>query len=364
MQLTSVKFGNNQVGNYGGDIIGPKGIRSVNISWSVSSNPYFQDNVLITAGIISESNDTIFIKNQTKDNNLNIPYLSPGKYKLIIRTYKNNQLNYILTKTIIVPKLLTEKVWFWSLLALTITLIPFLILLNISKLKRRDAEYKLKIENVKRNQDSFRIKSLSNFFNPHFINNTLHWIQSKYRKDEETATMIDSLARNVELIYQNIQLGTIYHSLKKELELVDNYLSIQQVRFSHMLEINILVDDTLNSTALFVPSMLLQLHVENAVDKGIRYRKGAGVISIYIKDDDPNLKIYINDDGIGRHSFHAPLEKRNGSTKVMDELINILNDYNNSKITVEYNDLIIDRKYGTSVMINIPKKFTYEIEKI
>jgi len=364
LSLVSIKIGGTDVDPASDKITGPKGQRSLDITWAAAGNHHFQNNVFATILVLTEKNDTVFFKNQTKDKTFNLPHLSPDTYRLIIKGYKNNQLSTVLEKNILIPKLLSERASFWAVMAIVLTLIPFLLILNISRARRKQAEYDLTLEKAKRNQDSYRIKSLSNFFNPHFINNTLHWLQSKYRKDAETATMIDSLASNVELLYQNMQHGTAFHSLKKELELVDNYLAIQQVRFDHMLIINRNVDSNLIINNIPVPSMLLQIHVENAVEKGIRNRAGAGLLSICVADDRENINITIEDDGRGRTNISPDDDGRKGSTQVMNDLIAILNSYNKSKITVLYDDHIIDRKYGTRVNITLPKNFNYAFEKI
>ncbi len=364
LSLASIKIGGTEIDHSAHQITGPKGQRSLDITWAAAGNYHFQNNVFATILILTGKNDTVFYKSQTKDKNLNLPHLSPDTYRLIIKGYKNNQLSAVLEKEIVIPKLLSERASFWAVTAILLTLIPFLFILNISRARRKQAEHNLTLEKAKRNQDSYRIKSLSNFFNPHFINNTLHWLQSKYRKDAETATMIDSLASNVELLYQNMQQGTAFHSLKKELELVDNYLAIQQVRFDHMLIINRNVDTNLIINNIPVPSMLLQIHVENAVEKGIRNRAGAGLLSILVTDDSENINITIEDDGRGRTNISPNDDGRKGSTQVMNDLIAILNSYNKSKITVLYDDHIIDKKYGTRVKITLPKNFNYAFEKI
>ena len=364
LSLASIKIGGTEVELDTDQITGPKGQRSLDISWAAAGNVHFQNNIFATILILKGKNDTIFYKSQTRDKNFNLPHLAPDTYRLIIKGYKNNQLGATMEKKIIIPKLLSEKISFWVLSVLLLTLIPFLFILNRSHSRRKDAEYKLKLEKAKRNQDSFRIKSLSNFFNPHFINNTLHWLQSKYRKDEETSTMIDSLASNVELLYQNMQHGVAYHSLRKEIDLVDNYLNIQQVRFDHMLHVKKNIDQNIMLENIPVPSMLLQIHVENAVEKGIRNREGAHDLSITISDEEGFFKILIEDDGRGRLPNTMYGENRKGSTEVMNDLIAILNFYNNEKIMVTYDDQIIHHQYGTRVTILLPKNFNYAFEKI
>lgn len=364
LRLTSVKIGGTEVNPDTYKITGPQGQRSLDLTWVAEGNHHFQNNVYATILILTEKNDTVYFKEQTKDKNFNLPHLAPDTYRLIIKGYKNNQLGAVLEKKIVIPKLLSERAYFWAVSALLLTVIPFLFILNISRSRRKLAEYHLSLEKAKRSQDSYRIKSLSNFFNPHFINNALHWLQSKYRKDDETTSMIDSLAGNVEILYQNMQKGLAYHNLKNELALVNNYLEIQQVRFNYMLQIEQKMDVELDSANIFIPSMLLQIHVENAVEKGIRNRSGAGKLSISISEKIDELLLSIEDDGMGRKNNHTEDPDRKGSTQVMNDLISILNSYNLLKIKVTYDDHIFEETYGTRVNIALPKNFNYEFEKI
>jgi ligand-binding sensor domain-containing protein len=363
LNLSSVTIGGTTMDINAPSITGPKGQRSLDITWTAEGNTHFQNNVYATVLIVNSKNDTLYFNDQSQEKKINITHLPPDIYRLIIKGYKNNQLDAVFEKNILIPKLLSERISFWLVAALLMVLIPFLFILYVSRSRRRKAEYDLMLEKSKRNQDSYRIKSLSNFFNPHFINNTLHWLQSKYRKDEETATMIDSLASNVELLYQNMQQGVAYHSLKKETELVNNYLDIQQVRFGHILKISKFIDPGIILENIPVPSMLLQIHVENAVEKGIRNRPGAHELSISITEDAHSFLISIEDDGRGRLSL-GPDENRKGSTEVMNDLIDILNSYNQHKIKVTYDDRIIGDRYGTRVCVYLPKNFNYEFEKI
>ncbi len=115
---------------------------------------------------------------------------------------------------------------------------------------------------------------------------------------------------------------------------------------------------------ILIPSMLIQIHTENAVEKGIRNRLGAHELSISITEEQENVIISIRDDGQGRKDMNNLNENRKGSTEVMNELISVLNAYNSNKITVTYEDHIIEGKYGTQVKIKLPKNFNYEFEKI
>lgn len=364
LKLSAIKFGDVEVAKIEKDVIALSGKRSMEIHWCTSGNGYFHENIWYSLVFVNEQNDTILVTNQTKERSIIIPHLAPATYTLTLKAYKNNQINYVLIKSIKIPKLLHENIWFWVLLALMISLLPLIILLQNAKAKRILAESKYSLEQSKRKQDLYRIKSLSNFFNPHFINNTLHWLQGKYKKDIETATVIDGLANNVALLYQNIQDGSSCHSLEKELKIVENYLEIQQIKFENKIDIQKIFEVDVAMENIFIPSMIMQIHVENAVEKGIRNRVGAKKLIMTISQDKDYCFITIEDDGRGRIIRSEEPNERKGSTHVMNDLIAILNHYNTKKIEVVYEDFIFEKKYGTRVKLTIPKKFNYDLDKI
>ena len=331
----------------------PRKKRAVSFAIFAEGNYFLRDNLKFDVLVVRDGKDTIYQKYQTAEKAHSIPYLPPGDYTLQLTAYKHNVVVGQNGYRFAVPTLLTENPWFYGAMAMLLIGLPAMIIIQ----KKRN---ELKLEQVRRESDSLRILALSNFFNPHFINNSLHWVQSRYRKDPETATIIGRLSDNVHILYENTQKARPWHSLYRELEVVRNYLRIQQVRFGRTLnaEFSItLSDEELKSVK--VPAMLLQIHTENAVEKGIRNRKGAGNFFLGIKCTDDGCSIVIEDDGRGRRDTDSP---RKGSTFVMNELIELFNNYNEVPVTVEYDDFIFG-EYGTRVRIFIPKHFNYELSK-
>ncbi|MBK7223404.1 MAG: hypothetical protein IPH94_19520, partial [Saprospiraceae bacterium] len=78
-------------------------------SWRAQGNAHFQNNVFVSILLLSGKGDTIYAKNHTRDNKVNIAYLAPDDYRLILKAYKNNQLGTVLEKSIVIPKLLSER---------------------------------------------------------------------------------------------------------------------------------------------------------------------------------------------------------------------------------------------------------------
>jgi LytS/YehU family sensor histidine kinase len=86
-------------------------------------------------------------------------------------------------------------------------------------------------------------------------------------------------------------------ALEDELELVRQYLAIEQARFSDRLRPEFRIDSTLAATA--VPSFALQHLVENAIRHGIARQPEAGRLTISAGRDGDVLELTVEDDGVG-----------------------------------------------------------------
>lgn len=85
--------------------------------------------------------------------------------------------------------------------------------------------------------------------------------------------------------------------LKEELEFLELYLDIQQMRFSDRLQVEMQIEpETLDA---LVPNLILQPLVENAIRHGTSRRAAAGMVGVSARRDDGSLRIQIYDDGPG-----------------------------------------------------------------
>jgi sensor histidine kinase YesM len=142
-----------------------------------------------------------------------------------------------------------------------------------------------------------RLGALKAQLQPHFLFNTLNAIvvlvrQQKGPQAEETLARFSDLLRAV-LADMDAQEVT----LARELEYLKLYLSIEQLRFSDRLRVDIDVDPELLDAA--VPHMALQPIVENAIRHGVGQRATPGVINIRAQRIGDSLQVVVQDDGPG-----------------------------------------------------------------
>ena len=107
--------------------------------------------------------------------------------------------------------------------------------------------------------------------------------------------MLTDLSDLLRLSFENLEVQEI--PLKQELEFLEKYLEIEQMRFHDRLTVEMQISpDTLDAC---VPNMILQPLVENAIKHGIAPRSGGGRIDINAARSNGHLEISVHDDGLG-----------------------------------------------------------------
>lgn len=142
-----------------------------------------------------------------------------------------------------------------------------------------------------------RFSALQSQVNPHFLFNTLNTIAVRARDGDNAGTvrMVQQLSDVLRRTLSRHRANEV--TIGKELDLVEQYLAIEQARFSDRLRVTVDADATLRSAA--VPSFAVQHLVENAVRHGIARRPGAGRVVIATRREGDALAVDVSDDGPG-----------------------------------------------------------------
>jgi two-component system LytT family sensor kinase len=142
---------------------------------------------------------------------------------------------------------------------------------------------------------------------PHFLFNTLNTISALVHQDVDVADRM--IARLGELLRTTLQnAGTNEVSLRQELEFIEPYLEIEQARLGDRLAISMDVDpDTMDA---YVPNLLLQPLVENAIRHGIAPTTAQARIEIRARRANGELRLAVSDNGIGMRD--VPESSRQG----------------------------------------------------
>ncbi|MGE3956944.1 MAG: sensor histidine kinase [Vicinamibacterales bacterium] len=141
-----------------------------------------------------------------------------------------------------------------------------------------------------------QLQSLQRQLQPHFLFNTLNAISGLMRTDVEAADrMMDRLGDLLRMALDSSNVQEV--PLKDELEMLQKYVDIEQVRFGARLRVSMQVDP--ETLAAQVPNFLLQPLVENAVRHGIAPHPRPGRIDIHASREGGRLVLRIADNGDG-----------------------------------------------------------------
>ncbi|MBI4465663.1 MAG: histidine kinase [Acidobacteria bacterium] len=164
-----------------------------------------------------------------------------------------------------------------------------------------------------------RLDALTAQINPHFLFNTLNSIASLVRSNPEMARQV--IFRLSNILRRLLKKHENFSALREELNFIDDYLSIEVVRFGGD-KLRIVKEIEEETLLMMVPSMLLQPIVENAIRHGLSPRLGGGVIHIRSSRQDGRLLLEVRDNGVGfpQHRLEQLAEKGIGIRNVQERL--------------------------------------------
>ncbi len=181
---------------------------------------------------------------------------------------------------------------------------------------RKYRERELRAAELERSLVQAKLQALQMQLNPHFLFNTLHSISSLMHKDIEAADQM--IARLSDLLRAALQGSSTQEvELREELELLQRYLEIEQIRFGGRLTIK--VEVTAEALEAQVPNLLLQPLVENAICHGIAPLARPGRINVRAHRDNGELNLEVSDDGRGL-AERQPLREGVGLTNTRARL--------------------------------------------
>ena len=132
--------------------------------------------------------------------------------------------------------------------------------------------------------------------NPHFIYNTLDTLQ--WKALEYGASDLSELILSLSSFFRvSLSKGKEMIPLREEIKHVRSYLDIQKARYEEILTYEIQVEESLDD--VFLPKILLQPLVENAIYHGIKPKLAQGKISILAQLEGKDLLLTVQDNGVG-----------------------------------------------------------------
>lgn len=144
-------------------------------------------------------------------------------------------------------------------------------------------------------QDS-KYRILQSQVNPHFLYNTLTSINSlaKISGQNEISLMVEALAK---LLRSSLNNEQTLNSIENEIDILNNYLQIEKIRYGSRLDIEVLIPPELYPYQ--IPVFTLQPLVQNSVKYTLEYRRGISHIRVTAETRENGLYLIVTDNGIG-----------------------------------------------------------------
>ena len=179
----------------------------------------------------------------------------------------------------------------WLLVSVLFAVIAVLVLFFIN--------YSFRQRRIRQEKDRVILQQqlLRTQMEPHFIFNTLTALQH-YIRQGRSKEAIQYLSRFSKLLRNSLEISREQQvSLEQEIETLEHYLSLQQMRFDGAFTYRIQTTEDMETDAIRIPPMLVQPVVENAILHGVDMKSGEGFVHVDFFEEHDLLKVVISDSG-------------------------------------------------------------------
>lgn len=310
--------------------------------------------------------DTVYSENR---NFARYPNLKPGNYTFYLQATNSDGVWSTETARLnitIRPAWYQTRLFILFLIALGLLVLYQIYQFRIRQVKAKEANLRLQAEYKQREAEHhlevaeiesaiFRLQ-----MNPHFIFNSLNSIGS-YIQQRDVRTANDYLARFSKLMRRILDLAKEpLIELSEEVDLLEQYLLTESIRLEKKFTYEINWSDDIEPDETFIPTMILQPFLENAIWHGIAPKDGPGKILLQFQLKNGGLQCVVEDDGIGRKAAALLHKKQPNQTSkalaITSQRLDLIKAKSGKDARYEIIDLYDAEglAQGTRVVIQLP----------
>lgn len=233
-----------------------------------------------------------------------------------------------------------------------------IILRNIINLFLTQNYLKLQLDNKQYQNQLLELQALQHQINPHFLFNTLntiYWESIRLTGSPNAcSSMISALSEIMSYSLADVH-GKV--PVQKELEYLQHYIGIQQIRYDHKFQVVWDIDDEV--LEMPIVKMVLQPLVENAIYHGIKEKEGNGIIKVKLYHRPDRIAVSILDNGIGIPADKLAVLKRQLASGEQEASAHIGLLNTNRRLILSYGEPSAIKLYsrfgiGTIITFSIP----------
>ena len=239
-------------------------------------------------------------------------------------------------------------------IGLTLMLLLLVLCIWLYNRKRRA----LLVAQNRRVVASLRLENVRNRLSPHFIFNVINR-EVAGRSQEERSQLL----KLVQLIRSNLSLADkVAVSLAEELEFVQTYIDIERPSLGENFDFQVHLAPDVAADKLILPSMFIQIPVENAVKHALRLKEGPRMLRIEVRNQGAGYAVSIQDNGGGYRP--SPHTGTGTGLKIVTQTILILNQHNREKMEVHISDVrLSEGEKGCRVDYYFPRQYNFLCEE-
>ncbi|MEO1514641.1 MAG: histidine kinase [Bacteroidota bacterium] len=288
----------------------------------------------------------------TNQRQLEYPQLPPGDYSFEVsaQDYRGRWSSESASVCFHIRQPFWQSAWFLAGgFLLGLGLLQLFFFLRLRTVRRRTHLLRRSLEAEQ--------KALQAQLNPHFIFNALGSIQElilsrKYYLANQHLTRV---ARLIRKLLNNSRKSLI--SLEDELELLETYLKLEQFRFGDNFHWSIEVAPGIDDQMTYVPPMLIQPFVENAIWHGLQPKaQPGGQVVLRFEEHQQGLHCTIQDNGVGRQKaggYRSKYEHQPLGLKIIKERIELLNQNRTIPFHIDIEDLVNPEEEAVGTLVRI-----------
>ncbi len=280
--------------------------------------------------------------------------LPPGEYAL---KYRSVTSQGIYSKENTWPFMIHApfwQMWWFKLLtwAVPFLIVAIFIVVYIQRIKKRGRREREKLM-VEKELIELEQKALRLQMNPHFLFNALNSIQSlvALENHQDARKYLQKFAKLMRLTLQNSRVESI--ALSDEILTLSNYMELEQLTKNPAFAYEIEVGENLDPEEVYIPPMMLQPFVENAIKHGLPDLGADGQLRVFFDQSADKLICRITDNGIGRQAAEEKVKGKiksheSAAIQVITDRLNIRNKEHEGN-ALEIRDL----ERGTEVVVTL-----------
>lgn len=247
--------------------------------------------------------------------------------------------------------------WLYAIVGGDFLLIAVSLVIILYRKRQRDREqWRLQTAIT-----SLRLENVRNRISPHFIFNVLNREMNLHKDEEESKNLIGL----TKLLRRNLELTECLSvSLADELDFVNTYVALEEKSLGDDFQYQLDLDEGIDLKSIQVPSMLLQIPVENAIKHGLRLKEGFRLLYIRVRRLADQVEMVVCDNGGGYRATSVNHGTGTGM-KVITQTIQLLNMYNSRPIVMKISNVPIGerKEMGCEVRFIVPLNYSYQLKK-